>query len=75
MTSDEESNVASSCVDDNSCYDEEHTYRVEYEVAGGTDSENQDGTKKKRKYDSSAEDSDFPVPFYCSQSWLMGYFF
>ncbi len=61
MTTEDESNVATTDVDDNSCYDEEHTYRVEYEVAGGTESENEDGTKKKRKFDSSAEDSDLVV--------------
>lgn len=61
MTSDQESVDASSYVDDNSCYDEEHMYRVEYEVAGNTETENEDGTKKKRKFDSSAEDSDLVV--------------
>jgi hypothetical protein len=61
LTTEDESNVATTDVDDNSCYDEEHTYRVEYEVAGGTESENEDGTKKKRKFDSSAEDSDLVV--------------
>ena len=39
-------------------------------MAGGTDSENEDGTKKKRKFDSSAEDSDFAVRFKCSQYCL-----
>ena len=40
---------------------EELVYRVEYEVDNGSDEENDDSSK--RKYDSSAEDSDLEVSF------------